>query len=153
MPAVEYKDIVNQIIVRLSQIPNIGCVHNYQRNLNTDEDVYAEFYDQNLKRVNAWTVSREAFSDTQGTNIENIKRSVLVLRGYMAVEDKKTTELLFQKVIDDISAAFRPQDNLGETVELIEPIQARNIGYTMLGNSIQCHAAELTLLVQEFYQN
>lgn len=153
---VTYLDIANQITSRLAAVPNVGRVHHYQRNLTALETVKTEFFDHNLGRIAAWTVSRESFTDTQSSNIENTRVSTWVLRGYMSVEDSQATEVLFQQVIDHIGAAFRPQDDLGDTVELIQPVQARTIGYTMLGkpdSGILCHSAELVLQVQEFYQN
>ena len=155
MPAA-YLDIANQITSRLAAVPNVGRVHHYQRNLNALETVKAEFFDHNLGRIAAWTCSRESFTDTQSSNIENTRVSTWVLRGYMSVEDSQATEVLFQQVIDNICEAFRPQDDLGDTVELIQPVQARTIGYSMLGkpdSGILCHSAELVLQVQEFYQN
>ena len=155
MPPTPYATIANQIAARLATVANIGRVHAFQRYLKSREQIDSEFIDSSLGRHNGWTISRESFPEhEQSCNLKNTRVSHYVLRGFMSVEDAQATELLFQQVIDDVCDAFRPQDNLSETVELIKPIKGRSIGYTWLGkpdSGIFCHGAELELQVQETY--
>lgn len=155
MPPTPYLSIANALVSRLETVPNIGRVHNYLRNLKSREEVIAEFRDESLGRVNGWMVSRRSFTDEQSGTMSNTRLATWLLRGYMAVEDSLATELLFQQVVDDVAAAFTPQDNLGGLVELIEPVQVPTIGHAWLGrpeSGFLCHGAELTLNIQEFYQ-
>lgn len=151
---IRYDILAGKIADRVAAVPNAGRVHRYQRHLTTREDVIAEFFDPNLGRINGWTCSRASYRDEQLTSVENVRVSTFVLRGFMAVEDRQATELLFQQLVDRVAEAFRPQDNLDGAVERIAPVQAPVIGYAMLGRSdsgVLCHSAELTLDVQEIF--
>ncbi|MGE9191038.1 hypothetical protein, partial [Escherichia coli] len=59
------------------------------------------------------------------------------------------TELVFNKIVDGVCEAFRPQGSLDSVVELIAPVQVLDIDYREL-HTVLCHYAECTLTVQEY---
>ena len=150
MPATSYTRIADEIVARLATVTNVGIVHRLQRNFTSDEDFKANMLDRAQGCIAGWYVSRESFSDTPSSNIENTRVSQWVLRGFRSVKDNDESEITFQQVIDDICAEFRPQSSLGGSVELTKPLQARVIGYSTV-HGVFCHLAELTMAVQEFY--
>jgi len=94
-------------------------------------------------------ISRKARRDTQSSNVSNTIQHDFYLRGYYGLEDAKETELLFNKIVDGVCEAFRPQGSLDGIIELIEPVQVSDIDYREL-HGVLCHFAECTITVQEY---
>ena len=145
-----YVQISDEIAQRLSTVDNIGRVYPFQRNIADAQKLKELCWDPQQERIATWWISREGWRDEQSSNIENTRSSVFVLIGVMAVEDDKQTELIFQKVCDDVATEFRAQTSLNSAVELTRPLQARLIGYSTFAG-ILCHTAQLTMEIQEFY--
>jgi len=155
-----YNDITNKLQATLAGIEGIGNVHRQQYFTKTDEAFYNLFaYNlpdnrQRLEKqkadIRGCMITREGFADEQSANTTNTvvhRIKILVLRSVIGDQD---SELDFNRIIDAIAAAFRPQGDLGSLVELTQPIQAERIDYRMFGGYL-CHYAELLLLVQEYY--
>jgi hypothetical protein len=155
--AATYRQITDAIQSRLSTVKNIGRVYPFVRYLNSMEDYTDAFLDKSQIRkdgngcLNGWTITRKSKADDQSANVTNTQVSTYSLLGIMALEDISGTELEFQQVIDDISAAFTPQDNFDDLVELVLPVQVQSIGHATVLNSILCHSAELTIQIQEYH--
>lgn len=144
-----YIQITDVIAARMGTIPGIGKIHGYQRHVNDPEKRKTLFVDTDKQRLCVWMISRISFGDTQYASTANEINSEYVIRGYMAVDDAKESEHIFQKLINSISDLFRPQDDLNGLVEMCGPIQARSIGYVEW-SGVFVHAAELSLPVREF---
>jgi hypothetical protein len=144
-----YITIADAVAVRLAQVTNIGKVHTFQRNINKPEVFKEKCFDPAQGRIATWMLSRESRSDRQAANVSNEIQHAVKLRGYMAVEDNAETELIFQKVVDAVCEAFRPQTSLGGIAELILPVQVPTIAYIEL-HGVLCHYAECTLTIQEY---
>lgn len=148
MAFAEYTQITDILKTTISKVANTGIIHGYQRNINDPEKFKTLCFDKENSRISSWMISRESMGDIQASNIANTRVHSYVLRGYMGVNDDNQTELIFQKSIDAIADAFTPQGSLGSTVELIRPVQARQVAFVEL-HGVLCHYAELTIDVQE----
>ncbi len=144
-----YVLIAERIAARIAGIPNVGKVHSYQRHVNDPEKRSALFKDTGNDRLSVWMISRSSFGDQQYASTANEINSEYVIRGYMAVDDDRQSEHVFQKLVDAISEEFRPQDDLDGSVEMAGPIQAPAIGYVDW-SGVLVHSAELRLPVREF---
>lgn len=151
-PSASYVAIASALQLRMVPVASIGKVHTYQRDIRDPESFKTNFFDVLNKREAGWTISRRSFTDRQLSNIENERRSIFVLRGYMVTNDARMHELIFQQVVDDVARVFRPQEDLTGLVEKIDPVQAPTIGYTNFGN-FTVHFAELTIMIQERYNS
>jgi hypothetical protein len=152
MPAVDYELIVAALETRLEAVDGIGIVHGTRVFSTSSVDFKEKFWDSTRDRYCGWTISREDFSDVQLTDIENVRRHLFVFRGIMGMDEGQETEMDFQRLINDVAEAFRPQDSLDGLVELIEPIQGRAI-YPSKAFAHNVHYCELTLVVQEKYDS
>lgn len=154
-----YSAIANAIALRLSRLNNIGLVHHYVRNIRDmdadDDNFLALCFDRTNDRIACTFITRESVGDEQRTSFQNERSSFYIWHVYLGLKDSDATELIFQELIDEICDAFRPQDDLDNLVELIEPVQVRVIDHVMLKGSasgdILCHHAECAMRVQEFF--
>lgn len=144
-----YVLIAEKLAARIAAVPNVGKVHSYQRHVNDPEQRHALFKDTANERLSVWMISRSSFGDQQYASTANEINSEYIIRGYMAVDDDRQSEHIFQKLIDAISDVFRPQDDLDGVVELTGPIQVSAIGYVDWAG-VFVHSAELRLTVREF---
>lgn len=148
MAFAEYTQITDILKTTISQVANTGIIHSYQRNINDQQRFEKYCFDKASGRISSWMISRESMGDIQASNVANTRVHSYVLRGYMGVNDDNQTELIFQRSIDAIANAFTPQGSLSSTVELIRPVQARQIAFVEL-HGVLCHYAELAIDVQE----
>ncbi len=149
MALATYTQIADAIVVRLAQVEGTGIVHNRQRNLIMPAVFKAACVNSSTGLVASWMVSRKQRTDTQSSNISNTILHTFYLRGYYGMEDAKETEITFNKIVDNVCEAFRPQGSLDGIVELILPVQVLDIDYREL-HGVLCHFAECTLTVQEY---
>ena len=142
-----YSDVVEEIQTRLSSVSNIGTIHQFRRWTRSEEEFRTRFKDGANSRLAGWEITRIGVADLQDTNITNTVVHSFQLRGYLALSDTQESELIFQQIIDDIGAQFRPQDSLSDTCELTRPVQFIRIDHIMFGG-VLCHYAEAIIEVQ-----
>lgn len=147
MPS-NYEAIAEEIRKKIQTANNCGRVQLFVRQITELSRLKELLFDSGQGKICGWVITREGFKDEQLTGYENLRVSTFLLRGYYSFEDDKESELNFQHWIDDVSAAFRPQDSLNETCETFYPIQARYIGHVQIADTL-LHYCELTLDVQE----
>jgi len=143
-----YAMIVAEIQQRLSSVENIGTIHQYLRWTRDEVEFRTRFLDGENNRLAGWEITRINVEDIQDTNIANTVVHLFQLKGYLALSDTEESELLFQQIIDDICAQFRPQDSLASNCELNRPVQFVRIDHLQFGG-VLCHYAEATIEVQE----
>jgi hypothetical protein len=147
--SISYNSIATEIARIVSSVKNTGNVYPFIRAVRTEEQLSEIATDRFNKRVAVWMIDRESIGDDPKTAFTNERGSLFTLHGFMGVEDKTKSALIFQQVIDDICDAFAPQGSLGELVEMIDPVQAPSIAFAQLAG-YECHYAKLTLRVQEY---
>lgn len=149
MALASYITIADAIVRRLATVDNIGIVHNRTRNLIKPDVFKTACIDSTTGIVAAWFIARKSRADAQSSNISNTILHTFYFRGYYGFQDDKQTELTFNKIIDEVCEAFRPQGSLDDVVELIAPVQVQDIDFREL-HGVLCHYAECTLTVQEY---
>lgn len=149
MALASYIQISDAIAVRLATVENIGRTWNRTRNLIKPDIFKAACVNPTTGQVAAWFVARKSRADSQSSNISNTILHTFYLRGYYGFQDDRETELVFNKIVDGVCEAFRPQGSLDSIVELIAPVQVLDIDFREL-HSVLCHYAECTLTVQEY---
>ena len=146
----EYKNI-------LSGVPNIGVVHDYERWSADWGTFLAQFKDPSTGKLLGWTITREKSPESFGAGSSYERSHVMVIRGYMGLQDVDGSEKTFQDLIETVCDTFRPKTTLNGKVQQVEaPLQLDVVDARMLGAAL-CHYCELrqtvTEAVQEFQQS
>lgn len=140
--------IREQIKAILEGVSGIGVVHDYQRWSATWEKFLDHFKDPDGK-INGWVFTREKTPATCESATHESRVHSFKIRGYYGLKDEDATELTFQDLIENISAAFRAKRTLNSTAEDSGPFQVDLVEPRLFG-SVLCHYCELTLEVEEF---
>lgn len=141
-------DLVDFIRAKMGSVSGIGKIHDYERAINTIEDLYAYFRyparDKNRK-LNGWTITRESTSSEWRTHQPCVERiHTFVIRGYYSVDDASGSERDFQQLVDDIVDKFNIEDTWSGLCEWTEPMQVRALAYNTFGG-VLVHHVELTI--------
>ena len=149
-----YATIAGVIEAVLMTVDGTGQTHRYQRYYKEGDPKDPYLYkdaEGDPETVRTWMISRSAVTEDQATGMSSEIHHTMTMRGYLAVQDGRETEVEFQAIIDAVMAAFRPQDRLAvkPVVEVHFPAQAEEIGYAMLAG-VLCHYAELTMELLEY---
>jgi hypothetical protein len=148
--------IREQIKAILSGVSGVGVVHDYQR-WAKDWAQFLNLFRDADERINTWIFYRVRTPEKWLTNIKYWRVHEYLIRGIFGLKDEDATELIFQKIIEDICDAFRIDDTLNNTCETIVPefgslegrggIQVDLIETRRFG-SVFCHYCELRLGAQ-----
>lgn len=148
-------DIREQIKTIISATSGVGRVHDYER-FAKSSDRFKELFKAADGTINAWSITRAATAERDGTGGYNEAVDLWVIRGYRGVDDEGASELDFQDTIENVRAAFRGNYNLNNTCEINSPdfgpetgagIQVREVGHRIFFG-ILCHYCELALGTQ-----
>lgn len=138
------RDEIKSIVLGAS---GVGTkVHDYERYAKTWEEYLAFFKSNGL--IKGWTITRSSTPEAESTTTSNMRTHTFLIRGYYSLDDSAGTEKTFQDIIENIAAAFRPNQTLNGQAFDSGPLQVDMVGNVMFG-SVLCHFCELRLLVQE----
>lgn len=136
--------IQGKIKVIVEAVAETGNVYDKLRQTRFWDD----FINRNIAagRVNIWEITRvqrrRELIGVSNLNVWHV-RHMVVIRGQLGVNDKKDSEIDFQKMIDDIDTGFKNDPLLGPTPgteSLILPLEPSEpiIGHRMV-NSVLVH--------------
>ncbi len=155
MSKTAYKEIVQEIVRRVSLIDGTGRVHGLTRIINESSKLKELLFDETQDKICGWLITRQApITNEKLTNEEFVTVSQFVLAGYYSLQEGSRSEDDFQQMIDNVmfSEHLNALDNLSGLCEDTSLLQARVIGTTTIGGSL-VHYCELTLDVQELISN
>lgn len=140
--------IRTQIATIVSDIQDIGIVHDYERWAVDWGKFIVLFKDPASGKILGWEVGRKPpigdSKDDQGT----IATHTYFVRGYMAVNDAAKTEKTFNSLIEEIRGEFRTKKDLNGAALGTEYIKVDSLD-TRSFAGVLCHFTELTLTVYE----
>lgn len=155
-----YLAILADIKSKLTAVPDIGVVNEYERWINDPDKFLACFSIPNAarkKEVRGWDITRvSAREQKRGNTYFRLHRFKAAL--FMGLQDDAATEKIFQVLIDTVCSKFRagePVDgdaapwfymdgpNSGNSC-----VQAETIDTRMFG-AVLCHHADIYITVTE----
>jgi hypothetical protein len=146
-----YLAIVADIKTKLTGIPGVGMVHDYER-WTADWAKFLAFFTDSTGKILGWEITRAAASEHQAGAF--FRHHQFKLNGYMGLNDAKATSKAFQALCDEVCAAFRSVDTStpwgysnGDS-PANSAAQIESINDRMFGN-VLCHCAEISLSVTE----
>lgn len=154
-------DLENVILPAVAQIlgsvGGVANVNEYIRVLADDAAFNNAFYDKTLGRIHGYTITRESTSVVEKDAGAALDQHVIVIRGYMGVQDQAQptpTEQLFQDEIEAVRTAFFAKRHLEDQngtrlVFWCLRIAVRTFSYVMF-SGVLCHYAELVLVVRDY---
>jgi len=138
----------------LLTVTGVGTkVHKYQR-WGADEAAFKALFVDGDK-ILGWTITREASSSVDYTGGTSRDSHLLVVRGYMGLQDAANTEKTFQNLLEAIRATFQPNRRLKVAgishAHTSDRMQVRVVDHRMFGSAggYLVHYAELTLRAEE----
>lgn len=141
-------EMIAQVKAILEGVAGVGKVHDYERWTDDSEKFGELFFDGN-GLVNAWTISWANAPASDVRVHSTIRNHQIVLRGYVAVDDEKKTELAFRDIVVAICAAFQTNRKLNNTAHFSGPLSAGPIQFRRL-SGVLVHYVECSLPVQEY---
>lgn len=160
-------NIQNALIAKIESVTTVpdGHVFNGLQRKAQPEEYHAAFVDEVSHSVHAWFVFR---SGTRTESSENNPREIPIgsalrrLHVYQAeyyygfteqnIDDavlEASSEVQFQKILDDVLTAFNNVRTLSDAGWLILPPQVIGVGFEQLGN-VLCHHAIITFDAYEW---
>lgn len=145
------------IVAKISAIPKIGVVHDYERyanDLNALKKHYVSTID-GKDQLRGWFMQRGPVKESSRALGRYEEEIVWRGRGYMALSDENQSEKVFQALLEAIRDAFRTDETLGGTVSTTVTNDAAGIQITESGPvmfaGVLCHAASLTLTTRRYF--
>lgn len=140
----------NAIVAKMLTVPGIGNVHGFERYAKALADFAAIFTDTG--RVIGWIVERVSWRDAPGSTTHTVIDYRWRIRGYMSLDDATQSELAFHALIDQLAAAFRADERLGDAVDTTIVDGRAGLQLDDAGNvkfaGILCHGARLSLVTR-----
>jgi hypothetical protein len=144
--------IRTQLKTVLEGVANIGIIHDYERWAAEWSTVLETFKVtiQGEDRIQAWTITRETTPAVDLDTERELRRHLMVMRGYRALDDSVGSEKEFQDLIETVCTALRGQraGGLGGLVTELGPAQVRVVEHRLLA-SVLVHYAEITMQAEE----
>ena len=137
----------------LQTVPNIGVVHAYER-MAADLSKLKQFYfSQAHQQIRGWFIRRVSVRETGiliPTYLEVVEWQI---RGFMALDDSASTELVMDDLIEAVRDKLRENDKLNGTVLKLgllgaktdRGLQLQDFGPYMFGG-VLCHGVKLSLV-------
>jgi len=151
----EYTDITGDIKAKLLEIPNIGMIYDYERQI-IDWGTFIGLFKSPSGKILGWEITRGPISEKWLT-AKYYATNRMVVRGYMGLQDASQSSVAFQQLINLVRAKFRnaqPADP-GATWNYQDgdnpnnsPVQVPVISDRMFG-AVLCHYVEIHIAVQE----
>lgn len=135
------------IVAKLSGIPDIGVVHEYERFARAEKDFRDLYADGD--RIRGWHIRRVATMEKSPAVGRWYTTHEWEIRGFIGLDDAGRSEIVFDGLIEAIRDAVRQDESLGIdgciTVDTdTAGIQLVDSGPVMFGG-VLCHSARLTL--------
>ena len=99
--------------------------------------------------ISGWTITREGIGESDADHTRNDTQHRIKIRGYYGLKDADASELVFQDLVDAVTAAFRNNYGLNGAANHTTPLQAPVIDLRMFG-VVLCHYCELTMTAVEY---
>ncbi len=154
------ENIRAQVAAIAAGVDGIGRVHEYVRWATDWKKVIEKFKitDDGGSKINALMITRKKTHRRQRTIGEIELAHVLELKMIMGLNDAEASELIFQKLLDNLAAAFDSDETLNGTCETTRPSWGPMEGQVGLSidivdmrmfGGILCHYAECHLCATE----
>lgn len=136
----------------LAAVPGIGRVHAYERFATTIATLRQFYYSEPHAQVRGWFVRRTRVYATNVVKPRWTEVESFQLRGFMAWDDNRQSDLEMNALIDSILLAFRNAPTLGGAVTkqgalsagADQGVRLDDYGPVMLAG-VLCHGARLSL--------
>lgn len=152
------EDIRAAIVLKLASVSDMGNLHGYERYAKSEND-FRKLYQKDGagdQPILGWFVRRLRFSQQQ-ENSRNLITSTWRIQGFMSLNDANQTEIQFDNLIENITAAFNADANLGGAVQRIGNDEFAGIqldeSTPVMFTGVLCHGARLTLITQHVIFN
>ena len=149
------------IVDTLEGVESIGRVHDRERYLKRESEL-ARLYVVDTpgggKCLNGWFVRRvSAAGERVGRSRSWRVRTVWLIRGYLALDDALSSELVFDGLIDGMASAFRASLRAAEAEKRLADtgegestgLQLEDAGPVMFAG-VLCHSARLSLTTTHY---
>lgn len=153
-------DVRTALVARLRAVPDIGIVHDRERNASDLAKLKALYVSPAHNQVRGWYVRRVATSETGNLQALTVEQARWRIVGVMSLDDAAASELVFDGLIEQVRTAFAVDETLGGTVDQCsEPgnsdgacgIQLDDAGPVMFGG-VLCHACRLSLTTVRYLE-
>jgi hypothetical protein len=145
------EELIGYIVTVLTTAPSLGIVHPYEPIATAAADIPSVF--GGSQRVQAWSVSEGAVSDTILSNAEDLLTHQVVVRLYLEVGDPALTEPAARALSRAAMLRWRPiyqyPADTGALFEQVSPMSRTKMGHTLLGGTLLCHFLEFTIDAKE----
>jgi len=137
---------------RMLTVPGLGIVHAYERYAKQEKafaDLYLHDDDAGNKRLLGWHIRRVATREFAYSSLQNRVEFDFVLRGWMALEDGRQTEILMDGLVEQLRAAWRGDPSLNGLFNAPIP-DGQPVGLQLVESQpymmggVLCHGVRLT---------
>lgn len=141
---------------KLSAVPNVGRVHDYERYAAQGGEMKALYVATiaGAPQLRGWFVRRVRTREDS----DDLGRYVVThgwqIRGYLALDDAAASEKTFDALVEAIRDAFREDENLGGLVSstVVEDAAGAQVedSAPVLFAGVLCHSARLRLATRHY---
>lgn len=140
------------IRARMETVPGIGIIHSYERYAAREPDfarLYMHKQPGQPDRLLGWHIRRVATREFAFSSLKNRVEIDFVIRGWMALEDARETEILMDGLVERLRAAWRRDPSFNGVFNAPIPdgqalgLQLVESQPYMLGG-VLCHGVRLT---------
>lgn len=139
------------LVAKLSGIPDIGVVHDYERLARNDAE-FRTLYTTvvgNKKQLRGWYVRRMSTGETSAVMGEYENSHGWVIRGFMAIDDDAASEKVFDGLIESVRDAYRNDQTLGGLIASVFSPKGEgprlSESLPVLFGGVLCHSARIEL--------
>jgi hypothetical protein len=143
---VSYTAILGYLKTKLTAVPGIGVVHDYER-WAADWATLVNLYVSNAK-LNGWHVTRKVTSEDWSALPVVERYHTFEISGIYALKDADASEKTFQSLVEAVMSALRHDYTLGGNCLKAGPQKLATVETRMFG-SVLCHVAVIELPVWE----
>jgi len=140
-------DIRTRIKGLLLGVDGIEIVHEYRR-YASNWGKLLELFKTDGGIIHGWMISRSGVGSERHNSKMCDRNHTVTLTGIYGLDDAGGSELVFQRIIEDLLDAVETDKTLGKTVQECSPAKTAIIETRMFGN-VLCHYAELVVSVTE----
>ncbi len=144
-----YSTILAKIKTYMSEITNIGNVHDYVR-WHKDWPTMLTLFKSTTpaNQIRFWDISRVKTPEVNKVSKENARVHTFRLRGFMSLDDSAATEKTFQDLIEAVCMKFRNKPTFEGDAVNVSPVQVESVSHAMVGE-VLCHSVECTIEIEE----
>jgi hypothetical protein len=154
-------DVRLAIVARLRSVPDIGIVHDRERNASDMNRLKALYLSPDHNQVRGWYVRRVATVESGNLLSRTVEQARWRIVGVMGFDDAASSELVFDALVDAVRNAFARDETLGGTVDQCSDpengdgptgLQLDDAGPVMFGG-VLCHACRLSLTTVRYLEH